>query len=56
MQSIEFEFLITYNLTLTIFLISIIKIIKMVEMVDIFNYKLSIIGQCKGIFWQISNI
>ena len=52
MQSIEFEFLIRYNLTLKILLIYIIKVIKRA---DIFNYKLSIIGQCKGIFWQICN-
>ena len=45
MQSIEYEFIIRYNLTLKILLIYIIKVIKRV---DIFNYKLSIIGQCKG--------
>ena len=52
MQSIEFEFLIRYNFTLKILLIYIIKVIKRA---DIVNYKMSIIGQCKGIFWQICN-
>ena len=52
MQSIEFEFIISYNFTLKISLIYIIKVIKRA---DIFNYKLSIIEQCKGIFWQMCN-
>ena len=52
MQSIVLEFLIRYNLILKTLLIYIIKVIKRA---DIFNYKLSIIGQCKGIFWQICN-
>ena len=41
MQSIEFEFVIRYNLTLKILLIYIIKVIKRA---DIFNYTLLIIG------------